>query len=276
MKRYAALVVLSGGQDSTTTLFWAKTLFEKVHAITFDYGQKHVCELLAARRIAALTNIDSHEVVEVGAGLLKSTSPLVDKSAKLEQYSSFSEMDQIIGDRIEKTFVPMRNALFLVLAANRAVTLGCDTIVTGVCQQDNANYPDCRASFVASMQTTINLALGNDLHGKSELSVSAPLINLSKAQTIDLAVRTGAYNAYAYTHTAYDGVYPPTGSDHASLLRAYGFEQAGLPDPLVVRAWHEKLMPLPDSDNYKDPQQLEEIIQYVDFADAKLRSINLA
>lgn len=249
MKR--ALVVLSGGQDSTTCLAWAKQLYDEVHAITFNYGQRHSRELDAAKRVAELFVVASHEVCDLGP-ILKGTSPLTDHSRDLETYTDFKSMDTIIGDRVELTFVPMRNALFLTLAANRAVCLGGADIVTGVCEADNANYPDCRLAFVRAQELAIEQALG---HGG--IHIVTPLMFMTKAQSVQLALATpGAYFALAHSHTAYDGAYPPVGKDHASTLRAQGFLEADAPDPLVVRAWNEGLMPLPGTTNYdlrRDP-----------------------
>lgn len=239
-----ALVVLSGGQDSVTCLFWAKSYFEEVHAISFDYGQRHKLELEAAHLTADLAEVASHEIVRLPEGILHSTSPLVSDN-ELEKYSSFSEMDLIIGDRVEKTFVPMRNTLFLTIAANRAVELGCDAIVTGVCGEDNANYPDCRADFIAALDIAIEKSLGK------KIPITAPLITKSKAATVKLALMTpGAYHALAYSHTSYDGKFPPTDNNHSNVLRAEGFLQAGVPDPLVLRAVSLGLMQLPDTANY--------------------------
>jgi 7-cyano-7-deazaguanine synthase len=253
MTQIETVVILSGGQDSTTCLYWALHHFsgpEHIAAVTFDYGQRHKAEVSAAEIICEGADVELHEVIELGPNLL-SDSPLTEMDAELETYSSYSEMDKIIGDRVEKTFVPMRNAVFLTFAANRAVALGANSLVTGVCQMDNANYPDCREVFIRSMETTINRALGNPVTGENAFIIHTPLMWKSKADTVRLA-RTlpGCWDALAYSHTAYDGSYPPTSRDHASVLRAQGFLEAGEPDPLVVRAWQEGLMDLPATSNY--------------------------
>lgn len=244
MSKRTVMVVLSGGQDSTTCLWWAKKNFDEVHAISFNYGQRHSVELEAASTQARLACCASYEVVNLGAGILSGRSPLTNPAEVLEQYEDFAQMDSVIGDRVELTFVPMRNALFLTLAANRAICRGVQDLVTGVCEADNANYPDCRHAFIRSQADTIARALGTEFY------IHTPLITMSKAQSIQLAIDLGSYAALAYTHTAYDGTYPPVGHDHATLLRAEGFLQAGVPDPLVVRAWMEGMMSLPDTPNY--------------------------
>jgi len=241
-----ALVVLSGGQDSTICLFSAKQSFREVHAITFNYNQRHQIEIEAARTVAKMAGVKSHLVLGLGP-ILESTSPLTDPNQPLEVYEDFKTMDETIGDRIEKTFVPMRNALFLTIAANRAVVLGCEAIITGVCQQDNANYPDCRADFIDAMENMVHYSLDDNA-----ISIETPLMYMTKAESIRLAKTfPGCMEALAYSHTAYDGKYPPTSKDHASVLRAQGFLEAGVPDPLVVRAWKEKLMDLPETENYR-------------------------
>lgn len=248
MKR-SALVVLSGGQDSTTCLFWAKHEGFSLHAVTFDYGQRHRLEVEAARTVAAMAEVQTHEVVSL-PNCLKSTSPLT-SDAPLEQYQSPEQMEEIIGDRVELTFVPMRNMLFFTVAANRAVALNCRNLVTGICQEDNANYPDCRDSFRFSMERTINESLGWGSDTTPEFRIHAPLMFKSKASTVQLAhAMPDCWEALAYTHTSYDGKYPPTDMNHANVLRAKGFADAGLPDPLVLRAYKEGLMPLPETPNY--------------------------
>lgn len=252
-----ALVVLSGGQDSTLCLGLAVSNHVNVRAVTFNYGQRHYRELAAARDIAKFFQVEL-EVAYLGS-VLQSTSPLVDHDAELEQYVNYEQMDQIIGDRVETTFVPMRNALFLTLAANRAACTGTKHIYTGVCQQDGANYPDCRASFITAMSNMVNEALGNNADSfAAQMKIITPLIYLTKAESIRLARGIpGMFQAWAMSHTSYDGAYPPMGHDHATVLRAKGFHLAGLPDPLIVRAWLEGLMDLPETANYQIVKESE-------------------
>jgi 7-cyano-7-deazaguanine synthase len=245
-----AIVVFSGGQDSTTCLYWAREQFEKVHAITFDYGQTHRLEIEAAKKIAGMADV-SHEIIQVPNCLI-SKSPLTDPTAKLERYESAEQMDKVIGNRREVTFVPMRNALFLTIAANRAEAMGYNIIVTGVCQMDNANYDDCRETFIRATEEYINKALGHDHRQTVPIGLVTPLMYKTKADTVRIAsVLPGCWEALAYSHTSYDGMYPPTDMNHANVLRAKGFEDAGMPDPLVLRAHGEGLMELPNTPNYK-------------------------
>lgn len=249
-----ALVILSGGQDSTTCLFWAKANFDEVHAITFDYGQRHRLEIDAARIVAQMALVASHEVVEL-PNCLVSTSPLTSAN-QLEQYEGAEQMERVIGDRVELTFVPMRNMLFFTVAMNRAVALGCDSLITGICQEDNANYPDCREDFRYTFEDAANYALGTE--GESapnfnQFKILAPLMYMSKAETVRMAHEMPeCWAALAYTHTSYDGKYPPTDMNHANVLRACGFEKANLPDPLVLRAVREGIMEPPATSNYDE------------------------
>lgn len=227
------LVVFSGGQDSTTTLFWAKQNFKEVHAITFDYDQSNSAELAAAYKISKMAEVKSFETIKLGP-LLKSTSPLTDRNARLESYDNFNIMTDIIGSRVEVTFVPMRNALFLILAANRAKILGASDIVIGLCNGERSNYPDCTPKFLEDITRAIISGLGE------VIQISAPLIKSSKVDAITLALSLpGCFTALAYSHTAYNNSYPP-GNDRASIVRAEGFKKARIPDPILLRYDWEK------------------------------------
>lgn len=242
MPQHTAVVVLSGGQDSTTCLYMAKQEFSNVYAITFDYGQRHDREIEAAKIIGWRARVKEQRFVKLD-GVLLSTSPLVDKDSTLEQYQDFNSLP----GGIEKTFVPYRNQLFLTIAANYALHVNAGYIFTGVSAEDYGGYPDCRKTFIDSLQATCELAT------ERRVRIATPLMYKTKKQTVESAMLLhGCYEALAYSHTAYDGQYPPLGKDHASLLRAKGFEQADIPDPLVLRAYLEGVLPvLPSARNYR-------------------------
>lgn len=244
-----AIVVLSGGQDSTTCLYWAKRSGYEPYALTFDYAQRHKIEIESARKIAEIADVD-WECVALGP-ILKGTSPLVSSQSELEQYRDHASLP----GGLEKTFVPMRNQLFLTIAVNRAVLHGTYSIITGVCQEDFGGYPDCRDVFIDAFERVTNKALYLDPNPRPRMIIQTPLMNLTKKESVDLAMDLeGCYAALAWSHTSYDGIYPPTGHDHATLLRAKGFEEANIPDPLILRAWTEAKMELPGTENYRNPQ----------------------
>lgn len=259
-----ALIILSGGADSTICLAVAKASgnYEEIHAITFNYGQKHAAEIESARKVAAIIGVDTHEVIALPTGVLQGTSPLTNRDEVLEQYADA----QSLPGGLEKTFVPVRNAMFMTIALNRAYVLECEHIYTGVCQEDFGGYPDCRQMYVDALQLSLNLALGCDSPEtrpswlKNKFEFITPLMDLSKADSVNLALElsvsagVNAFGALAFTTTAYDGQYPPFGKDHATLLRAKGFEEAHLPDPIWLRAYLEGAVgTLPSSNNYNLP-----------------------
>jgi len=189
-----------------------------------------------------MAGVASHEILDLGS-ILKGTSPLVDKTKEVGHYASTVELPE----GIEPTFVPGRNLLFLVLAANRAVALGAEAMVIGVSQEDYGGYPDCRRDFISRMQEAIGLGV----YGSAQaFGIHTPLLHMSKMETVKLARSLGGecWEALAYSHTCYDGEYPPNPYNHASLLRARGFKLAGEADPLIVRAKSEGLLP----DDYPD------------------------
>src|SRR5690606_37973170 len=242
----AAVVVLSGGQDSTTCLFWARHTGFEVHAVTFDYNQRHAREIEAATKVAKLAGVLSHEIIALGP-VLKGTSPLISDNA-LEQYADHKSLP----GGIEKTFVPMRNQLFLTIAANRAYVHNAEALVTGVSEEDYGGYPDCRSAFIDALTHACNLGTFTGEDGApAPLTILTPLIRMTKKATVALALTLpGCYAALAWTHPSYAGAYPPVGRDNATLRRAKGFEEANVPVPLVLRADVEGLMDLADSPNY--------------------------
>ena len=183
-----ALVIFSGGMDSTVCLYWAIKEFgrENVSAITFDYGQRHQAEIESARKIAELAEV-SWRLIEI-PGILESTSPLLSDN-KLEQRQHLEDFSQ----GLQPTFVPARNMLFFSIAANIAYELGAMNLVAGVCQADYGGYYDCRQEFVHSMQVTINEALFGHAGSRIQterMLIHTPLMHLNKREEI-LFARSG-------------------------------------------------------------------------------------
>lgn len=222
-----ALVLFSGGQDSVVSLYWAKEHFSQVQAITFDYCQRHRIEIESAKTITKMARVP-HEVVTIGP-LLKGASPLVNLVNDVGTYESAD----VLPGGVEPTFVPGRNLLFLVLAANRAACFNNNYLVTGLCKEDFGGYFDCRQVFIDVMAK----ALSQGIHGTDDtFKIHTPLMNLTKRESVLMAKSfSGCMEALAFSHTCYNGVCPPCGKCHACLLRARGFTEAGIPDPLVER-----------------------------------------
>lgn len=215
-----ALVVLSGGQDSTTCLYWALDRFGpgNVSAITFDYGQRHRIELDCARNVADRAGVP-HTCLPIDTFSALGGDALTDDAVAVRD-----ETDASTG--LPNTFVPGRNLVFLTFAAAWAWPRSIGNLVTGVAQTDYSGYPDCRETTLASLQETLRLGM------ESEIVVHAPLMHLSKKDTVLLAERLGALDAMALTHTCYNGERPPCGHCPACRLRAKGFDEAGIADPL--------------------------------------------
>lgn len=215
-----ALVVLSGGQDSTTCLFWAQDRFGKanVSCITFDYGQRHRVELECAANVAAYAN-SPHTILPIDTFRALGGNALTDDIA----VDASSET----VDSLPNTFVPGRNIVFLTFAAAFAWQRGIDHLVTGVAQTDYSGYPDCRANTLSALQNALRLGM------ESAVTLHAPLMDMSKCQTVLLAQRLGAIEAMGLTHTCYNGARPPCGVCAACDLRSKGFTEAGIRDPLL-------------------------------------------
>lgn len=219
-----ALVVLSGGQDSTTCLYWALERFghDRVAAVTFDYGQRHRIELDCARKIAALAGV-AQTVLPID------TFGAIGGNALTDTTIAPQKADSTPADALPNTFVPGRNLIFLTFAAALAYTRGFTHIVTGVAQTDYSGYPDCRENTLKALELAIRLGMD------APLTLLAPLMDLSKAETVQLAQRVGAMEALAWSHTCYNGAVPPCGVCDSCKLRARGFAEAGVADPLLER-----------------------------------------
>ncbi len=218
MSKTKCLVVLSGGQDSTTCLGWAKNRFAEVHTLTFDYGQRHKIELESAKKISDLSGAVSHRVITVS-----SLSELGGNALTGAENVS----DKLNDKNLPNTFVPGRNLVFLTLASAWAYQLGVNDLVTGVCETDFSGYPDCRQNTMKALELAINLGM------ESNISIHTPLMWLSKAQTVKMARDEGCLDWIAHSHTCYEGQSPPCGKCPACVLRQKGFDEAGIPDPLI-------------------------------------------
>ena len=217
-----ALVVLSGGQDSTTCLYWALDKFgsNAVEAITFDYGQRHRVELGCAARVAEFAGV-SHTVMPIDTFAALGGDALTDRSIGVQKGAD-------IENDLPNTFVPGRNIVFLTFAAAYAWQRNIEHLVAGVAQTDYSGYPDCRQETIEALQLTIRLGMA------SNVVIHTPLMSLSKKETVLLARDLGALEAMALTHTCYEGRRPPCGECPACVLRARGFNEAGIEDPLLA------------------------------------------
>ncbi len=230
MKR--AVVLLSGGQDSTTCLFWVKQSVEEIYALTLHYGQRHDIEIIAARAVADKAGVKEHKVIDlrfmqelVSSALLRSDGGEFDP---IEAEGGIPDTEMPQG--LPTSFVPGRNMLFLAAAASYAVNVNANTIVTGVCQTDYSGYPDCRQSFITAMGKAIDAAMPTS---KLPITIVTPLMNLSKAQSVKMARKIpGCWDALAHTVTCYRGQRPGCGECPACVLRARGFTEAGEEDPM--------------------------------------------
>lgn len=212
MNKDAALVVFSGGQDSTTCLFWAKKHFKKVYALSFLYGQKQVKEVELAREIARKAEVDFHVMDVSFIGHLGKNS-LTDTSIHMDEEKP--------EGTFPNTFVPGRNLFFLSIAAVYARERGINHIVTGVSQTDFSGYPDCRDAFIKSLNVTLNLAM------EEQFVIHTPLMWIDKAQTWALADKLGVLDLVRNeTLTCYNGI-PGGGCGHcpACKLRREGLEK---------------------------------------------------
>jgi 7-cyano-7-deazaguanine synthase len=222
-----AIVLLSGGQDSTTCLYWARQQFDEVIAVSIFYGQRHASELQAARDIAQAARILGHSEVALSALGDIGDSALVRKD--LELTGDGGRPDAAMPQGLPTSFVPGRNLLFLSVAGALAVKHGVKDIVTGVCQTDFSGYPDCRREFIDSMERTLSLAMPSSA---GPLRIHTPLMHMTKAETVRLASRLpGCLDALRFSVTCYHGQRPGCGTCPACTLRAKGFTEAGMPDP---------------------------------------------
>ncbi len=226
-KNKKAVVLLSGGLDSATTLAIAHNEGFRCYALTFRYGQRHSREIEAAERIADSLGAVEHRIVDIDlAGL--GGSALTDPNIEVPK----DRADLGNADKIPLTYVPARNTIFLSYALAWAEVLGAFDIFIGVNTTDYSGYPDCRAEFIAAFEKTANLATTAAIEAKGKFQIHTPIINMTKAQIILAGTKLGM--DYSLTHSCYDpDEYGRScGKCDSCRLRLKGFAEAGLKDPI--------------------------------------------
>jgi 7-cyano-7-deazaguanine synthase len=224
-----AIVLLSGGLDSTTALALSRAEGKICHTLSFRYGQRHAVELEAAERLSRLLGAESHRVLTVDLAALRGSALTGDGEVPK------GRSDPEIAQGIPTTYVPARNTLFVAHALALAEVLEAGEIVLGINALDYSGYPDCRPEWLAAMQEVARLGTRAGSEGRAPVLV-APLVRMSKADIVRAGVALGI--DFSLTHSCYD---PGAGGGACGLcdscvLRRRGFEQAGIPDPTVYAA----------------------------------------
>lgn len=227
--RPRAVVLLSGGLDSTTVLAIAREQGFEPYALSFHYGQRHIQELVAAESVARSQGVVKHVVAQIDLREFGGSALTADIAVPKGR----TAVDMSNG--IPITYVPARNTVFLSFALAWAETLGASDIFIGVNALDYSGYPDCRPEYIAAYETMANLATKAGVEGIQKLKIHTPLISLTKAQIVQEGMRLGV--DYSETSSCYDPGEDgkPCGACDSCVLRAKGFAEAGLKDPLYIR-----------------------------------------
>ncbi|MEA3225585.1 MAG: 7-cyano-7-deazaguanine synthase QueC [Planctomycetota bacterium] len=225
-----AVILLSGGLDSATTLAMAHDEGFQCYALTFAYGQRHKCEIEAARRVAESLGVTQHRIIGIDLAAFGG-SALTDSTIDVPK--DRTDLDN--STEIPLTYVPARNTIFLSYALAWAEVLGAFDIFIGVNSTDYSGYPDCRAEFIAAFETTANLATAAAVKGKGRYSIHTPIIEMTKARIVLVGTELGV--DYSLTHSCYDpdGQGRSCGQCDSCRLRLKGFAEAGLRDPIEYR-----------------------------------------
>ena len=224
-----AVVLLSGGLDSATALAIAQSEGFTPHALSFRYGQRHGVELEAAGRVASSLGVPRHVVADIDLRQFGGSALTAD--IDVPKGRAAEEM----GEGIPVTYVPARNTIFLSFALAWAEVLGAEDIFIGVNALDYSGYPDCRPEYIAAFAEMANLATRAGVEGRQQLRIHTPLIDLTKAQIIGRGIALGV--DYGLTSSCYDPGPDgrPCGACDSCQLRAKGFAEAGVTDPLLAR-----------------------------------------
>jgi 7-cyano-7-deazaguanine synthase len=232
MQQKRAVLLLSGGLDSTTMLALATNEGYAVHALSFDYAQRHAAEIAAARAVSNAYGVVEHKVIEIDLRTFGGSALTADIPVPKDRELKYDD------DKIPITYVPARNTIFLSYALAFAEVVGAREIFIGVNALDYSGYPDCRPEFIAAYERMANLATraGVEAKGEPEIRIRTPLIDMSKRDIIELGLQLGV--DYSLTVSCYD---PGTdgeacGRCDACQLRLRGFSEAGANDPAIYAA----------------------------------------
>ena len=221
-----AVILLSGGLDSTTTLAIAQNSGFKLFGLTFRYGQRHKYEIAAAQKIAQAYNLADHKITEIDLRTFGGSALTDDLDVPKDRNN------ETMNKSIPITYVPARNTIFLSFALAWAEVLGANDIFLGVNSMDYSGYPDCRPEYIQSFANMANLATKAGVEGKQSIKIQTPLINMTKKEIIKMGLKLGV--DYSFTHSCYDpkndGI--SCGRCDACQIRLKGFQEAGIPDPI--------------------------------------------
>ena len=221
-----AVILLSGGLDSTTTLAIAQNSGFELFGLTFRYGQRHKYEIAAAQKIAQAYNLADHKITEIDLRTFGGSALTDDLDVPKDRNNG------TMNKSIPITYVPARNTIFLSFALAWAEVLGANDIFLGVNSMDYSGYPDCRPEYIQSFANMANLATKAGVEGKQSIKIQTPLINMTKKEIINKGLDLGVN--YSLTHSCYDpekdGI--SCGRCDACQIRLRGFQEAGIPDPI--------------------------------------------
>lgn len=223
-----AVVLLSGGLDSATTLAIARSEGFRPYALSFRYGQRHEVELTSARRVAAALGVVDHVIAEIDLRVFGGSALTADLA--VPHHERVEDLDE----SIPITYVPARNTIFLSFALAWAETLEASDVFIGVNALDYSGYPDCRPEYIKAFEAMANLATKAAVEGRQSLTIHTPLIELTKAQIIERGLALGV--DYGLTHSCYEPDINgrPCGTCDSCLLRQKGFLEVGIEDPALI------------------------------------------
>ncbi|TAK28342.1 MAG: 7-cyano-7-deazaguanine synthase QueC [Chloroflexota bacterium] len=219
-----AVVLFSGGLDSTTVLAMAHEREDELHALTFDYGQRHRREIVSAERLARQYQVIEHKILRIDLGQIGGSALTADMP--LPEGRDLDEMSQ----QIPSTYVPFRNSILLSFAAAYAEVAGADTILAGMNSLDYSGYPDCRPAYLDAFNQLIRLGAKACVEDGRQIAIHAPLLYWDKARIVQEGMRLGV--PYEQTWSCYRGEELACGVCDSCQLRLKGFREAGFRDPL--------------------------------------------